>query len=261
MAESDTLQFDDKAARRVEAVYLTPDIVAQRVRVLDALRLREGERVADLGCGPGLLALDMRARVGDGGAIEGIDLSPDMIALAQRRCAAYANIGMRVGDVGALPFQDGAFDAAVCTQVYEYVPDVERALRELHRVVRPGGRVAVMDTDWESCVWHSSDAQRMHRVIEAWDTHCPHPHLPRVLGRMLREAGFSAVRCEVVALVNLAHEPQTFSHSVIALLARYGSKALGEEAAKAWADDLHALGARGEYFFSVNRFLFCAERP
>ena len=139
MAQGNTLQFDEKGARRVEAVYLTPDIVAQRGRVLDALRLREGERVADLGCGPGLLALDMRARVGDSGAIEGIDLSPDMIALAQRRCAGYGNIGLRVGDVSALPYEDAAFDVAVCTQVYEYVPDVARALRELHRVVRPGG--------------------------------------------------------------------------------------------------------------------------
>ncbi len=260
MAEGDVLRFDEKAARHTEALYLTPDIVAQRRRVLDALQLRAGERVADLGCGPGLLVLDMHAQVGDDGGIEGIDLSPDMIALAQRRCAGCANIGLRAGDVAALPYGDAAFDAATCTQVYEYVSDVARALRELHRVVRPGGRVVVMDTDWESCVWHSSDAQRMGRVIEAWNAHCPHPHLPRVLGRLLREAGFGAVRCEAVPLVNLALDPQTYSYGVIPLLARYAAKPLGEDAARAWAEDLRALGARGEYFFSVNRFLFCAER-
>jgi ubiquinone/menaquinone biosynthesis C-methylase UbiE len=260
VGEGDVLRFDGKAARHTEALYLTPDIVAQRRRVLDALRLRAGERVADLGCGPGLLVLDMHAQVGDDGAIEGIDLSSDMIALAQRRCAGRTNIGLRVGDVAALPYDDAAFDAAACTQVYEYVPDVPRALRELQRVVRPGGRVAVMDTDWESCVWHSSDEPRMRRVIDAWNMHCPHPHLPRTLGRLLREAGFGEVRCEAVPLVNLGYELQTYSYGVIPLLARYAAGPLGEDAARAWAEDLRALGARGEYFFSVNRFLFCAQR-
>ena len=260
MAEGDTLRFDEKAARHVEALYLTPDIVAQRARVLAALQLQAGERVVDLGCGPGLLVLDMHQQVGEHGAIEGIDLSPDMIALAQRRCASRPNIGLRVGDVGTLPYEDAAFDVAVCTQVYEYVPDVQGALRELHRVVRPGGRVAVVDTDWESCVWHSSDAERMRRVIEAWDTHCPHPHLPRLLHGLLREAGFAEVRCDAIPLINLAHEPQTYSYGVIPLLARYAAGSLGEEAARAWAEDLRALGGRGEYFFSVNRFLFCAQR-
>jgi hypothetical protein len=82
-----------------------------------------------------------------------------------------------------------------------------------------------------------------------------------VLGRLLREAGFGEVRCEAVPLINLALDPQTYSHGVIPLLARYAAKPLGEDAARAWAEDLRTLGARGEYFFSVNRFLFCAARP
>ena len=250
------LEFGAEQARHVEQVYQTPDIVAQRAHMLRLLALRAGERVLDLGCGPGLLALEMRGQVGEAGRVEGIDLSQSMLELALRRCAGHANIGLRVGDVSALPYADAAFDVGVCTQVYEYVPDVDRALRELNRVVRPGGRVAVMDTDWESCVWRSSDSERMRRVIEAWDTHCPHPHLPRVLEGMMRAAGFAEVRCEAVPLINLRYDPQTYSHSVIALLARFASKPLGEETARAWADDLRAHGERGEYFFSLNRYLF-----
>jgi SAM-dependent methyltransferase len=60
-------------------------------------------------------------------------------------------------DACALPFQDESFDAVVCTQVYEYVQDIAKALSELVRVLRPSARALVLDTDWDSIVWHSGD--------------------------------------------------------------------------------------------------------
>jgi len=256
---SETL-FDEVGARKLEAIYLTADVVAQRERALTAMMLESGERVVDLGCGPGLLALEILNRIGDTGALEGIDQSGSMVGLAERRCAGWANARFEVGDVIALPYDDQSFDAGVCTQVYEYVEDVDLALRELNRVLRPGGRAVIVDTDWESCVWHSSDPDRMRQVIEAWDTHCAHPHLPRTLARRLRDAGFAVERCEVVPLVNLGWDPQTYSVGMLPVLGRHAAPALGEAVTRAWAADLRELGARGEYFFSLNRYLFCARR-
>jgi len=257
------LSFDVGEAHRVEALYQTPDVVAQRERVLSAVALREGERVVDLGCGPGLLALQMAQRVGPGGEIQCVDASTSMIAIARRRCGSVDWVQVRAGDVSALPFADCTFDAAVCTQVYEYVPDIERALSELYRVLKPGGRAVVVDTDWESCVWHSTDDKRMRRVIEAWDRHCPHPQLPRTLAPGLRSAGFETPRLEVIVLVNDRYDPDTYSAGVMPLLAAYASKqglVAGEEA-DAWLADLEDLGRREQYFFSLNRYLFFARRP
>jgi hypothetical protein len=109
-------------------------------------------------------------------------------------------------------------------------------------------------------VWHSSDPERMRRVIEAWDTHCPHPRLPRTLARRLRTAGFSVERCEVVPLVNLGWDLQTYSVGMIGVLARHAAQTLGEATARAWAVDLKDLGVRGDYFFSLNRYLFSVQR-
>jgi arsenite methyltransferase len=255
--------FDETEARRVEAIYQTPDVVVQRERVLDALALRPGERVVDLGCGPGLLARQMAERVGPGGEIQCIDASESMIAIARGRLASMGWVHVRAGDVSALPYADSTFDVAVCTQVYEYVPDIDRALSELYRVLKPSGRAVVVDTDWESCVWHSSDQARMRRVTEAWDRHCPHPQLPRTLASRLRKAGFETPRVDVIALVNDRYDPDTYSFGVMPLLAAYGKKqglVPGAEA-DAWLADLQELARRGEYFFSLNRYLFFARRP
>jgi ubiquinone/menaquinone biosynthesis C-methylase UbiE len=252
------MKFDDRESRRVEAIYLTPDVVAQRARALDALALARNERVVDLGCGPGLLALEMAHRVGMQGEVQGVDASASMIALAARRCYGKSWVQLAQGDVSRLPYPDMRFDAAVCTQVYEYVSDIDRALSELHRILRPGGRAVIVDTDWESCVWHSSDDARMRRVIEVWDLHCPHPHLPRTLKQHLVAAGFETIGVEVIALVNDRYDPNTYSHGIIGALCNWAKKHIDEEEARAWAEDLRVLGERGEYFFSLNRYLFKA---
>ncbi len=82
---SGRLQFDTETSRIIESLYLTPDVVAQQRQVLTALALREGERVLDIGSGPGLLAHDMAASVGRDGRVCGIDISEDMLAMSRKR--------------------------------------------------------------------------------------------------------------------------------------------------------------------------------
>jgi len=235
--------------------------VAQRRRTLDVLALRPGERVADLGCGPGLLALDMARQVGPGGEVHCIDASDSMLTLAKGRLADLPHVHVHEGDVTSLPYTDESLDVVVSTQVYEYVTDLDRALEELRRVLKPGGRAMILDTDWESCVWSSSDPQRMRRVIEAWDRHCAHPHLPRTLARRLGDASLNVERIEVVALINDRYEPNTFSHAMIPTIASWAKRHLDQAEVAAWAQDLRGLGERGDYFFSLNRYLFLAHRP
>ncbi len=77
------LEFDAAGARRVEKVYLTSDVVAQRGAVLEAPALEAGGRVLDIGSGPGLLVRDMAEAVGAEGRVRGVDLSADMLALGE----------------------------------------------------------------------------------------------------------------------------------------------------------------------------------
>jgi arsenite methyltransferase len=189
---SEASVFDDDASRKLEAAYLTPDVVAQRRETLRALALQPGERVLDIGSGPGLLVAEMAEVVGQSGRVIGLEISDSMLTLGRRRCAD-PSIRERVtfikADAAALPFPDGTFDVAVSTQVYEYVADLKAAFAELHRVLRPGGRALIIDTDWDSIVWNASDQERMQRLLTAWTKRFADPHLSRTLTRQLQDAG------------------------------------------------------------------------
>jgi ubiquinone/menaquinone biosynthesis C-methylase UbiE len=256
--------FGDEDSRRLEAVYRTPDIVRQRRETLDALGLRAGERVLDVGCGPGLLLEEMAERVGAGGQVAGVDKAESMLEIARRRCARFgAGVAIDEADVTRLPFDDGVFDAGVSTQVYEYVADIGAALAELYRVLKPGGRVVIVDTDWDSIVWNSGDRARMERVLAAWCERFADPHLPCTLGRKLADAGFDVQRRDVLVLLNPDYDPDTFSAANVPIFADFvaGRGELTSEDMLAWEADLRRLGEAGTYFFSLNRYLFTATKP
>ncbi len=258
-----THTFDPTESRRLEAVYLTPDVVQQRAATLAALSPTSGEHILDVGCGPGLLVAEMADAVSPSGWVIGLDVSEAMLAVARRRCEPVANRTSLVrGDATALPFSAASFDAAVSTQVFEYVADVESALAELYRVVRPGGRVLLLDTDWGSVVWHSSDPARMRRMLAAWMERFADPYLPRTLAPRLRAAGFELTGRDVLVLYNPEHRPDTYSVSNGQIMAGFvHDRGVPRELVEAWTADLEQLGMRGEYFFSLNRYLFAARRP
>jgi ubiquinone/menaquinone biosynthesis C-methylase UbiE len=257
------IEYDEAWSRRVETIYLTPDVVAQRAAALRALEPRAGERVFDVGSGPGLLAREIALAVGATGAVRGVDVSGSMVAMSQRRCADLPWVDLRVGDATALPCGDGEFDAAVSTQVYEYVQDLDAALGELARALRPGGRAVIIDTDWDSLVWSTDDLPRMRRVLAAFEAHCAHPHLASALAPRLRAAGFAVEHQSVFPLFNPRLHAGTYSHGLIDFVASFvsgKSDADGEET-KVWAAELRRLGAEDRYFFSLNRYLFRVRKP
>lgn len=254
------LEFDEAGAQLIDRTYATADVVAQRAEVLAVLAARPGERVLDIGSGPGYLLASIAEAVGPTGAVHGIDPSAPMNALARARTGHRPWVRVAEGDALALPFADGSFDAAASTQVYEYVADIPAALAELRRVLRPGGRALVLDTDWDSVVWHTADRERHARIMAAWEEHLVHPRLPRTLAAALRRAGFEVAGQRLVPLFNPELHPDTYSANIMALIAAFvvGRRGLTDADAQAWLADLRARAADGEYLFSVNRYCVLA---
>jgi arsenite methyltransferase len=259
---SSTLQFDDEASRRIEAIYSTPDVLAQRNAVREALGVKPGERVLDIGSGPGFLSAELAASAAPDGMVIGTDVSESMLAIAAARLHSVSDVELRFehADACSLPFTDASFDAVLSTQVYEYIQDITGAISELARVLRPGGRALVLDTDWDSIVWHSTDPQRMRRILDAWREHLVDPHLPRSLIGLLEEAGLTVDLCQIVPILSVRSNHDTYSQGMAELIAGFvpGRQGLTEADAAVWKDDLNDLSDSGEYFFSLNRYLFRA---
>jgi len=260
MAEA--LQFDEKALLHLEMTYRAPEVAAQRRVLLETIAPREGEHALDIGCGPGFVTEELARAVGSAGAVHAIDNSDSSVMMTQRRCAQFPNVQVQVADATQLPYRDAHFDMAVSTQVYEYVPDVSRALSELCRVLRPGGRAAIIDTDWHSILWHSSDPARMARILKIWDEHLAHPVLPRTLAPLLRDVGFSVEECKVIPYLDVTYKPENYSVHMTKTVRGFarGWQGVTREEADAWAKEFQELADAGAYFFSLNRFLFLAEK-
>jgi arsenite methyltransferase len=255
------LKFTGDAARQLERLYLTPDLVAQRSETMKQLALSSGERVLDVGCGPGFLCESIAAIVGRDGAVTGIDISSDLIALCRTR-APPEWLSYAVGDATQIAQPDASFDVVACTQVAEYVPDVDRVLAEMFRVLRQGGRAVFVATDWDAVLWHSERPDRMASVMKSWQSHCAHPHLPRSLSNRLIRAGFRLDGAAVFPMLNLQWHDDTYSKGLAGMIRDFVGRKndLPSEYPKEWYDEFAQLSEVGRYFFSTNRYIFRASR-
>lgn len=170
-------------------------------RLAAAAAVQPGDRVLDAACGTGDLALaDLRAGAG---AVTGLDFSPRMLERARRKASAIEWVE---GDVLALPFADASFDAATIGFGIRNVADLEAGLAELRRVLRPGGRIAILEIT-RPCgvlapllsVWFEWVVPRLGRLLPGGSAYSYLPAsvrrfpAPEALAELLRASGFSGV--------------------------------------------------------------------
>ena len=199
------VEFDEDTATKIEALYRIGDAVRRRRIVREALGAARGERILDVGCGPGFYA-ELAEEVGPSGSVVGVDSSPAMLELAARRCAGHLGVALRSADAVSLPVDDVSFDAALCVQVLEYVPDPTVALAEMHRALRPGGRVVVWDVDWATVSLHALDSALTERVLRLG--RAPHPPLPAHTRAPAARGGFRGGSHAGTSVLHLRARPR-----------------------------------------------------
>jgi ubiquinone/menaquinone biosynthesis C-methylase UbiE len=167
--------LDDKQARehaaRLELRARADSEVAVRDEYVTLLGVSPGERVLDVGCGSGAVTRTLARRVAPGGRVIGLDASPALLEVA-RELAKEAGLGdaieFKAGDCRTLPFPDASFDAVLAATTLSHVPVPARALLEMVRVTRPGGRVGVFDVDGDLTLFAHPDRELTRRIVAAY---------------------------------------------------------------------------------------------
>ena len=259
------LTYDAKAIAHLEKVYSSPQIVDQRRRLRAIISARPGESGLDVGCGVAYLACELANEVVPGGRITAIDVSSEGVDASKVRVAKAELDGIvdvRLGNASDLEFPDETFDFVVGAQVYSYVPNIARAIREAARVLRKGGRLVVLESDWDMCIWASNDSSLTRRVIAARGAvQFAHAHLPRQLHSLVRAAGLALNDAQSFSIVETRYDPDSFSAGIIPSTKDAALKhGISLEEVGRWVADLESRTSEGEWFFCLNRFVFTATK-
>jgi ubiquinone/menaquinone biosynthesis C-methylase UbiE len=215
---------------------------AYKQRLLRELRIGPGHVVLDVGCGPGTDLPAMAGAAAPGGTVIGIDRDPAMLGAARHRTRVHPNVEIGAGDAHALPLPDASIDRARADRVLQHVADPAKAVAELRRVLRPAGRVALAEPDWDTLAIDATDTATSRDYTRFITSHVVrNAAIGRSLGRLLHDAGFVVDAVDAtVALFRDHHSAETILRMPTVAERAWRAGHLDEGRARAWLADLAA---------------------
>jgi ubiquinone/menaquinone biosynthesis C-methylase UbiE len=189
-------QYSGTAAQLYESFFVPSIATPVSAELLRTAALRPGARVLDVACGTGVVTRAAAERVGPTGSVTGVDIAPDMIAVAKTIPAGGAPITWQEADAASLPLPDGFYDVGLCQMGLMFMEDRAGALAELHRVLAPGGRIVVntpgrIQPLFE--VMEQAITSNLEPGLGAFVSAVFSMHDPAALADLLRDAGFAEV--------------------------------------------------------------------
>jgi ubiquinone/menaquinone biosynthesis C-methylase UbiE len=232
---------------------------------LDALDIDSASTVLDMGCGTGVAARTIARRADFSGRVTGIDLSPYLVEAA-KRLADEEGLGscveFRSGDTRDLDISDGRFDAVVAHTLMSHVQEPLTVIKELGRVVKPGGLIAIFDGDYASMTFALDDPVQSKRYDEALiNAVVTSPRVMRQMPRLIRQTGLRMIAAFPYIMAEVGEGD--FWLSAIDSFEKLAPKsgAMTEAEATSWAEALHKASDEGVFFGASNYYTYIARRP
>jgi SAM-dependent methyltransferase len=239
-----------------------PGVIRLRDWAFERLAIAPGEVALDVGAGTGANTVRLAVSVGPTGSATGIEPNPSLRAVAARRAEAVGSPASFVdGSADALPVDDASVDVVVCERVLQHVDDADAAVREFARVLRPGGRVALLDSDWATAITHPADPDVLERYRAFSLTQWPNPFSGRLLRGQLQSAGLSVDPDIGSSAIVLPDEALRDGGMITAGgPAAVQAGAITQAELDGLVSGLAAAATRGEAFVSVTMFAVVGRR-
>lgn len=234
---------------------------AYKRRSYDLLDIREGHRILEVGCGTGDDARVMASLVGPGGEVVAVDGSTAMIAEARKRAEGSGLlVRFEPGDAHHLGFPADSFDGSRCDRTFMHLQDPPKALAEMMRVTRPGGRVVVYEVDFETLVIDAPDRPLARMIVNAWCDGFRNGWLGRRVPALFHDSGLRdvTVSAETLRLTYPLAVPMVGPLTVERALA---SGAISPSQAEGWLTWLRETEEAGRLFCTLTGFLVAGRKP
>ena len=226
------------------------------------LQLRPGERILDVGCGCGDDLRELATLVTPNGCAVGIDSSQAMIDEArQRNAGCELPLQFERGDAGHLRWPADYFDACRADRVFQHLPDPERALNEMLRVLKPGGRALIVDRDWGMVAVEASDVATTHVILNRACAGIRNGWMGRGLGGLFKKAGVSnaEVQRKSISIKSFAVADTLLDLRVVREHA-IAEKLVTQDVGAKWLDDLLDRDAAGRFFATLTLYIACGRK-
>ncbi len=249
-------KIEDARLSRYEQMFVFRE---QQEPLITPLELTEGLTVADYGCGPGFMAMEFARRVGPSGRIYGFDINEQFISRAQNRAIEAGLDNLSFQQLDGLQITPATFDRVFCKNVLEYVPDVQVTLKEQFNMLKPGGRLQLIDSDWGFVIVEPWGNTATREFFDAAAPAFKEPNIGRKLYGHLREAGFADIRVQVSSSVDTVGGTMSVIRNMASYIETFDS--LPATVVEQQIKQLELAIEEKQFLFILPQFLVTAVRP
>lgn len=246
----------------LDAVRRSPQIAQAKQWSFEQLRLNAGHAVLDVGCGTGDDVATLVELVGPTGRAVGVDSSAAMVSESIRRHVQVPGVSFHLARAEQLPLESETFDACRAERTLQHVGDPERAVAEMFRVLKPGGRVALIEPDWEGLLLEGTDPNLSSTIWRNRLGSYQQPRIGRRLRSLLVQAGLIETTVQAIATVFTDFKIVRRNFEIEkAASGAVEAGVVSEQEAERWLAELRDADLEGRFLCSVLSFRAAGQKP
>ena len=245
------MEFSNDLGRLQRLVALSSAGISRRQAILKKLIINPNDKIIDIGCGAGDLLIHLAKAIDSGGHVYGLDPSEDQISNASIKCTEFNNITFLKSNADKIDLSDNTCNVATSTQTFEYIKNVDDALRETKRILKSGAYFINISVLWDYFGFYGAEKKLNEKIHDAFKAHCSHQMLPMELPGKLSNLGFTNIKNKSLSFV-ITHRdqnsPAKFAEDVIALFVK--SQGISETEVNDWKEQINRAEKEGRFGFT-----------